>query len=157
MSAEQVLQIDSEEAMMALGGTLASAMGVEHQGVVFLHGNLGAGKTTLVRGFLRSLDYEGAVKSPTYTLVESYELPGWDVYHFDLYRLSDPEELEYIGIRDFWDKPNVSLIEWPEQGAGFLPAPDIEITIEHQGEGRTVRLLGLSPQGISVISGLNIT
>jgi tRNA threonylcarbamoyladenosine biosynthesis protein TsaE len=157
MSIEQVLQIDSEEAMMALGGALARAMGEEHQGVVFLHGNLGAGKTTLVRGLLRSLDYTGAVKSPTYTLVESYELPGWDVYHFDLYRLSDPEELEYIGIRDFWDKPNVSLIEWPEQGEGFLPAPDIEITIEHQGEGRTVLLKGLSEQGISVISGLNIT
>jgi len=157
MTTTRSLNIENQESMMSLGAALARAMGEEHQAVIFLYGNLGAGKTTLVRGLLRSLGHEGAVKSPTYTLVESYELPGWLIYHFDLYRLSDPEELEYIGIRDFWDKPNVSLIEWPEQGKGFLPSPDIELRIAHAGEGRHVHISGLSQQGQAVVSALNIT
>ena len=155
MSTSLSLDIKNEEAMMELGAALARALGEDHQAVIFLHGNLGAGKTTLVRGLLRSLGHQAAVKSPTYTLVESYELPGWLLYHFDLYRLSDPEELEYIGIRDFWDKPNVSLIEWPEQGTGFLPRPDIELRIVHAGEGRYVHVAGLTERGESAVSALN--
>jgi tRNA threonylcarbamoyladenosine biosynthesis protein TsaE len=156
MSAELLLKISDEAAMMALGGAIARAMEADHQAVIFLHGNLGAGKTTLVRGLLRSLGHTGPVKSPTYTLVETYEFPGWLIYHFDLYRLSDPEELEYIGIRDFWDKPNVALIEWPEQGAGFLPAPDLEVHIEYRGEGRGVRICGLTDPGSKLVSSINI-
>lgn len=111
--------------------------------VVYLRGNLGAGKTTLSRGVLRHLGYEGAVKSPTYTLVEHYALDQCDFYHFDIYRLSDPEELEYMGIRDFLrpgSKPVLCLVEWPEKGEGLLPEPDIDVTLHICDEARDVSL-----------------
>ncbi len=130
--------------MQALGGRLAQAASV---GIVFLHGELGAGKTTLVRGLLRRLGYEGAVKSPTYTLVEHYHLAGSEVYHFDLYRLSDPEELDYIGARDYFDGRSLCLIEWPERGQGGLPAPDLMINIEYRRDGRVVELIPKTPLG----------
>jgi tRNA threonylcarbamoyladenosine biosynthesis protein TsaE len=104
--------------------------------LVFLEGDLGAGKTTLVRGLLRGLGHRGPVRSPTYTLVETYELPGALVHHLDLYRIADPEELEYLGIRDLLDGNSLVLVEWPERGAGVLPAPDIRVHIEHLQEGR---------------------
>jgi tRNA threonylcarbamoyladenosine biosynthesis protein TsaE len=109
--------------------------------LVFLHGDLGAGKTTMVRGFLRAAGYTGAVKSPTYTLVEEYNLAGRQVFHFDLYRISDPEELEWIGIRDYLDQESVCFIEWPDMGKGYLPEPDIVITLTAEGTGRTIELV----------------
>jgi tRNA threonylcarbamoyladenosine biosynthesis protein TsaE len=123
----------------ALGARLAKQLkpGV----VVYLRGDLGAGKTTLVRGLLRALGYSGPVKSPTYTIIESY--PFADeliVHHLDLYRLADPEELEWIGIRDLMTDHAISLIEWPKQGAGILPPPDLTISLEPEGCGRRATL-----------------
>jgi tRNA threonylcarbamoyladenosine biosynthesis protein TsaE len=142
--------------MMDLGARLAVAMGDNHQGIVYLHGDLGAGKTTLVRGLLRSLGLQGAVKSPTYTLVEPYELPGWNIHHFDLYRLSDPEELEFMGIRDYFKEGSLCLIEWPEQGEGILPTADIEVDISHLPEGRDVLISAHSARGEEVLSAINL-
>lgn len=108
--------------------------------LVFLHGELGAGKTTLVRGYLRAAGYTGTVKSPTYNLVEEYTVAGKLIYHFDLYRLNDPEELEWIGINDYFTQDCVCFIEWPDKGKGFLPVPDNVITLTVIETGRLVEM-----------------
>lgn len=115
------------DAQESLGRELAAALG--GRGVVYLEGELGAGKTTLTRGILRGYGHSGAVKSPTYTLVEPYELAAATVYHFDLYRLTDPEELELMGMRDYCRADTLAVIEWPERGHPFLPPADLIITI----------------------------
>jgi tRNA threonylcarbamoyladenosine biosynthesis protein TsaE len=104
--------------------------------LIFLNGDLGAGKTTLVRGFLRAAGFTGVVKSPTYTLVEEYTIGSRKVFHFDLYRVVDPEELEWIGIRDYLAQNSVCFIEWPDMGKGFLPEPDSIITLITENFGR---------------------
>ncbi len=104
--------------------------------VIYLQGELGAGKTTLVRDILAALGHKGITKSPTYTLVETYDLGALRVNHFDLYRLSDPSELEFIGIRDYVGSSSVCIFEWPQKGAGHIPAADIEITLELHGNSR---------------------
>ena len=119
--------LDSEAATINLGRLLAPAL--DAAGVIFLSGGLGAGKTTLCRGLLRGLDDDGAVKSPTFSLVEPYELERGSVYHFDLYRLAHPDELDYLGAEDYFAAEALCLIEWPERGAGFLPTPDLELTL----------------------------
>ncbi len=119
--------LDSEAATINLGRLLAPAL--DAAGVIFLSGGLGAGKTTLCRGLLRGLGYDGAVKSPTFTLVEPYELERGSVHHFDLYRLAHPDELDYLGAEDYFAAEALCLIEWPERGAGFLPTPDLELTL----------------------------
>lgn len=114
---------------------------------IHLAGDLGAGKTTLVRGFLRGRGHQGAVPSPTYTLVEPYALADGAVYHLDLYRLGDPEELDYLGLRDLLDGSAILLIEWPERGAGWLPTPDLLIRIEHCPDGRDIQFIGQTAKG----------
>lgn len=111
--------------------------------LIFLHGDLGAGKTTLTRGVLRAAGHKGAVKSPTYTLVEEYDIANRKVFHFDLYRVQDPEELEWIGISDYIDQESLCFIEWPSLGEGFLPRPDIELSLSTElteGNGRILEI-----------------
>lgn len=114
--------------------------------LIFLHGDLGAGKTTLVRGYLRAAGHTGAVKSPTYTLVEEYTINGLKIFHFDLYRLTEPEELEWIGIRDYFDQDCLCFIEWPDRGKGILPEPDWVITLSTEGDGRRLTLKSIPKQ-----------
>lgn len=131
-----------EEATLTAGRVLAAAVRQNGGGgLVFLRGDLGAGKTTLSRGFIRALGHVGAVKSPTYTLVEPYEHLQPPAWHFDLYRLGDPEELEFMGIRDYFSSGNLCLIEWPERGQGLLPVPDLELRLVNEGAGRRLTLV----------------
>ncbi|HDK37391.1 MAG TPA: tRNA (adenosine(37)-N6)-threonylcarbamoyltransferase complex ATPase subunit type 1 TsaE [Thiolapillus brandeum] len=127
----------SEEEQMALGACLAQAF-ADQPLLVFLDGDLGAGKTTLVRGFLRGLGYKGSVRSPTYTLVEPYSLGKLTVFHLDLYRLCDPEELEFLGGREIFSGSHQVMVEWPEKGEGWLPEPDIYLLLHHQINGRSI-------------------
>ncbi|WP_434456823.1 tRNA (adenosine(37)-N6)-threonylcarbamoyltransferase complex ATPase subunit type 1 TsaE [Stutzerimonas urumqiensis] len=142
---ELTLHAEGEDAMLALGARLAEA--TAGRGVIYLHGDLGAGKTTLSRGLIRGFGHAGKVKSPTFTLVEPYEIGDVQVFHFDLYRLADPEELEFLGIRDYFEGESLCLIEWPERGAGILPKADLDITITPHGAGRTVRLAAHTGRG----------
>ncbi|MAY40701.1 MULTISPECIES: tRNA (adenosine(37)-N6)-threonylcarbamoyltransferase complex ATPase subunit type 1 TsaE [unclassified Neptuniibacter] len=134
MSKDYQVVLPDEDSMVRFGHKIAQA--VQGRGVIFLLGDLGMGKTTLSRGILRGCGHQGSVKSPTYTLVEPYEVEGKCIYHFDLYRLSDPEELEYLGIRDYFDADALCLVEWPDKGRGMLPVADMLLQIELQGYGR---------------------
>jgi tRNA threonylcarbamoyladenosine biosynthesis protein TsaE len=132
------LSLKDELATLELGARLASTLppGL----VIWLRGDLGAGKTTLTRGLLRGLGYEGKVKSPTYTLVEPYVISGLYLYHFDLYRFVDPEEWDAAGFRDYFNRDSVCLVEWPEKASELLPVPDLEIRLTLSGKGRKVSL-----------------
>ncbi len=138
------------------GACLAESCAPEDALTMHLRGELGAGKTTLTRGLLRRWGHRGAVKSPTYTIVEPYELGGRRVFHFDLYRLGDPEELEYLGFRDYLEEKAVCLIEWPERGAGALPEPDLEVRLaQPEGEGgRTAEVLARGARGRRMVERL---
>jgi tRNA threonylcarbamoyladenosine biosynthesis protein TsaE len=157
------LYLDDESATLEFGKALAKATfqnpassvasaeaesGIPSVGgMIHLHGDLGAGKTSLTRGLMRGYGYEGAVKSPTYTLVEPYEFTFCNIYHFDLYRLSDPEEVEYLGTDDYFAASNLCIFEWAERGSNIIPPPDLRINIELEGTGRRLSCQSLSEKG----------
>lgn len=146
------LDLPTAEATEALGARLA---GVLRPGwVIYLCGDLGSGKTTLVRGLLHALGHTAAVKSPTYTLIEPYTPGDWRIAHCDLYRLSDPEELELIGLRDYLDGVTVLLVEWPECGAGVLPPADVVLTLQATATGRQCCIEATSPAGTGLTAAL---
>ena len=145
-------QLSSAEETERLGRRLGSRL--NGSAVVFLEGELGAGKTTFCRGVLMARGHTGAVKSPTYTLVEPYELSSGAVYHFDLYRLGNPEELDFIGIRDYCDAGALILVEWPGRGVGMLPEPDLWVRLTHAGGGREVNIRPTSAESEAFLRNL---
>jgi tRNA threonylcarbamoyladenosine biosynthesis protein TsaE len=120
--------------------------------VVHLGGPLGAGKTTLARGLLRGLGHEGRVRSPTFTLLEPYELAACNVVHLDLYRLADPGELDYLGLLDMLLPGTVILVEWASRGGDRLPRPDLQLSLDYDGEGRRIVCEALTPAGRAVLA-----
>jgi tRNA threonylcarbamoyladenosine biosynthesis protein TsaE len=150
MSSRGSEYLSDETATEAFGTRLAAATRSDSGtlgGRITLQGTLGAGKTTLARGLLRGYGFQGAVKSPTYTLVEPYEFPELNIYHFDLYRLSQPEEVDFLGVAEYFEPHNLCLIEWPEHGGKFLPAADLQIELQDQGSGRQLAWQALSQHG----------
>ncbi|UCX05947.1 tRNA (adenosine(37)-N6)-threonylcarbamoyltransferase complex ATPase subunit type 1 TsaE [Shewanella sp. HL-SH8] len=147
-----VKNLENEQATVAIGQFIAQ--GLMPPLTIFLTGDLGAGKTTLSRGIIQSLGHKGAVKSPTYTLVEPYEFDGFDVFHFDLYRVADPEELEFMGIRDYFNKTSICLVEWPEHGQGMLPDADLHLHLRYKNNQREIEINALSASGQTILKKL---
>ena len=139
------LTLPDEAATLALGAHIAR--GLRPGMTVYLQGDLGAGKTTLVRGVLRGLGYAGRVKSPTYTLAEIYNLPAFELYHFDLYRMNDPRDWMDAGFREIANGTTVSLVEWPEKAAGLLPPLDLRLHLQVCDPGREINIVAESPLG----------
>jgi len=142
--------LPDEAATLALGAAMADC--IEPGAMVYLKGELGAGKTTLVRGLVRALGHAGPVKSPTYALVELYKLSRLDLHHFDFYRFRDPREWIDAGFRESFNGRTVSLIEWPERAAGMLPPADLEVVLELHGEGRNAALTSRSLKGQKLLT-----
>jgi tRNA threonylcarbamoyladenosine biosynthesis protein TsaE len=142
-----------EAATQAFAARLARQRGIEHA-FIALHGDLGAGKTTLVRHLLRALGVQGRVKSPTYAVVEPYELPNLHIWHFDFYRFGDAREWEDAGFRDIFSSPGLKLAEWPEKAAQVLPVVDLDITLNAlDGGARQVLLRANTPAGAGLLFG----
>jgi tRNA threonylcarbamoyladenosine biosynthesis protein TsaE len=146
------VHLADEAATLALGAAIARQLtpGL----VIYLYGNLGAGKTTLSRGILRGLGFDGKVKSPTYALVEVYELSRINLYHFDLYRFNDALEWEEAGFREYFNDTSVCLVEWPEKAAELLPAPDISLYLTPDGDARNAELVAITPGGSTCLNQL---
>ena len=125
-------------------------------GVIHLNGDLGVGKTTLVRGILRQYGFRGAVKSPTYTLVEPYEFDQCRIYHFDLYRLAAAGEVEFLGVDQYFQDSSLCLVEWAENGADSIPAPDLKIQLSGTGSGRNLQCQACSVKGEALVRRLGV-
>jgi tRNA threonylcarbamoyladenosine biosynthesis protein TsaE len=150
------LQLPDEAATLALGAALAAQVGAMPavNAIVNLEGDLGAGKTTLVRGWLRALGDAGPVKSPTYTLVELHAVSGLDLYHFDFYRFNQPEEYLDAGLDEYFAGAGIRLVEWPDKAAPYLPAPDLSVRLTLGGEGRCASIEAHGQRGRQWLSGL---
>ncbi|ABI37674.1 MULTISPECIES: tRNA (adenosine(37)-N6)-threonylcarbamoyltransferase complex ATPase subunit type 1 TsaE [Shewanella] len=149
---ELTFQLNNEDETIAVGQKLARH--IQAPLTLYLTGDLGAGKTTLSRGLIQGLGHKGAVKSPTYTLVEPYELDGVEVYHFDLYRLNDPEELEFMGIRDYFTDSSLCIVEWPDKGHGLLPDADIHLHLNYVNQGREIQIRALTESGKKLLAAI---
>ena len=149
------IHLADEAATLAWGAAIARNLipGL----IIYLYGNLGAGKTTLSRGILRGLGFTGKVKSPTYALVEVYELSSLNLYHFDLYRFNDALEWEEAGFREYFNDTSVCLVEWPEKAAELLPAPDIRLYLTPDGEARNAELVAVTQGGRTCLTQLLAT
>jgi tRNA threonylcarbamoyladenosine biosynthesis protein TsaE len=148
------LELPDASATEALGAALGHACGSleRRSAVIYFQGDLGVGKTTCVRGLLRSLGVTGVIRSPTYTLIEAYPVAGWICVHCDLYRVQGVAEVDELGLRDYFADPCLLLIEWPEKGSGSLPPADLELTLNHLGDMRQGRLSALTPMGQGLAS-----
>lgn len=144
-----------EAATERAGAMLWARVPHDRRVVVYLHGDLGAGKTTFVRGLLHAAGHQGPVRSPTYTLIEPYSLPDGSICHLDLYRLADPEELEYVGIRDVVEGPVLLLVEWPQRGRGAIPGADLDLGLDYEGPGRRLRFEAGSAEGEGIVAALS--
>jgi tRNA threonylcarbamoyladenosine biosynthesis protein TsaE len=142
---EIVRFLADEQATTELGAALSAVL--RPGMVVFLSGDLGAGKTTLARALIQALGHAGRVKSPTYTLVEIYVISSLYLYHFDFYRFNDPEEWEEAGFREYFNDASICLVEWPEKAGGLLPPADIEIALHVAGDGRQARITAVTGKG----------
>lgn len=148
------IDLPDEAATQRLGAALAQA--VQPGLVIFLEGDLGAGKTTLARALIRALGYGGPVKSPTYALVELYVISSLYLYHFDFYRFESAEEFLDAGFDEYFNAASVCLVEWPDKAAGCVPSPDLRISLQHAGEGRRIEFVACSERGASCVRQLNI-
>lgn len=149
-----IFHLADEAATLALAALFAPHL---RQGaVLYLQGDLGAGKTTFSRGLLQAMGHPGNVKSPTYTLVEPYTIADQHIFHFDLYRLRDPEELEFMGIRDYFSKGNLCLIEWPERGYGLLADADLELQLQIDQNQRQLRVTANQPQAVAWMDAIEL-
>jgi tRNA threonylcarbamoyladenosine biosynthesis protein TsaE len=146
------IAVATAQDMEALGARLTKGIGAVQ--LVYLRGTLGTGKTTLVRGVLRAMGHTGVVKSPTFTLVETYLLNGRHIYHFDLYRMNHAEELEFIGFRDYVKNNSLCLVEWAERGAAVLPSADLDVEIRKNGDERIVQLQSPTHRGAGLLNDL---
>ncbi len=156
MSPPFLLELPDEASTLALGADLGRALAPGL--TIWLQGNLGAGKTTLTRGLLRELGFVGRVKSPTYTVVELYSFPRFNLYHFDLYRFAEPDEWEDAGFRDYFNPTSICLVEWPDKGGGLLPPPDVTVELDFREsgdvDGRSVRIEGFTEAGRACVARL---
>ena len=142
-------------AMESLGGAVGDALR-GGGGLLALRGELGTGKTTFARGLLRRLGVEGSIRSPTYTLIEPYEIAGRAVYHLDLYRVAAPGELDFMGVRDLLEEGALVLVEWPERGGRSMPGGDVELALSHAAPGRVVALCGRTAVGNALLGALTL-